>query len=444
MARRQRERVQAGVAKHRSGALDAAEAIYRQVLSANPVQPDALHFLGMLLSQRGRRDEGIALIERATQVAPDYVDAFNNLGNVLRVAGRIEQAERAYRHALALDPRAANVHANLGAILSTRGDLDAAEAACRKALEFDPRHVHAYTTLGVVLKSQGRMKESIAAHLAAVAYDPDHPEAYKLLGLALCADGRADEAREMYRRWSERDPDNAVARHLLAACAGAAMPDRASDDYVRDVFDGMADGFDAHLEHLDYRAPGLVAQSVRHQAGEPRAALSILDAGCGTGLCAAFLRPYAATLAGVDLSPAMLRHAEKLRLYDRLFEAELTGHMQAYPGAYDLIVCADTFCYFGDLHPAMRAARAALTASGRIVFTVEHGSAIAADPGYALAPHGRYAHARSHVLGALAAADLTCVTLEPCHLRKEGGVPVDGLLVCAQQRGDTAVGVWGS
>ena len=37
----------------------------------------------------------------------------------------------------------------------------------------------------------------------------------------------------------------------------------------------------------------------------------ILDAGCGTGLCVAFLKPLAAHLVGVDLSGSMLKQASR-------------------------------------------------------------------------------------------------------------------------------------
>lgn len=46
--------------------------------------------------------------------------------------------------------------------------------------------------------------------------------------------------------------------------------------------------------------------------------LDILDAGCGTGLCADVLRPYAKSLVGVDLSPQMLALAAKQQIYDQL------------------------------------------------------------------------------------------------------------------------------
>ena len=44
--------------------------------------------------------------------------------------------------------------------------------------------------------------------------------------------------------------------------------------------------------------------------------LRLLDAGCGTGLCASYLKPYARYLAGVDLSAGMLAKAALRKNYD--------------------------------------------------------------------------------------------------------------------------------
>src|SRR5262249_1777868 len=123
--------------------------------------------------------------------------------------------------------------------------------------------------------------------------------------------------------------------------------------------------------HLEYRAPEFVMAAVAAQIPSATGSLVVLDAGCGTGLCARALGPYARSLTGVDLSPAMLSHAARLEQYDELREEELTAHLQASRARYDLVVSADTLCYFGELKPVLGAAARALRPDGLIVFTVE-------------------------------------------------------------------------
>jgi predicted TPR repeat methyltransferase len=105
------------------------------------------------------------------------------------------------------------------------------------------------------------------------------------------------------------DAGNPTARHLIAAYTEQDLPDRAADEYVRQLFDGFAASFDNVLGGLAYRAPQLVADRVATLVGPAAANLTVLDAGCGTGLCAPLIKPYARRLVGVDLSPGMLDRA---------------------------------------------------------------------------------------------------------------------------------------
>ena len=159
----------------------------------------------------------------------------------------------------------------------------------------------------------------------------------------------------------------------------------------------------------------------------------VLDAGCGTGLCAPFIAPFARRLTGVDLSAGMLAIAREKRLYDELVQAELTEFLESRVEDFDLIVSADTLVYFGDLSPVLTAAAASLRSNGRLVFTLEH----LADPAgldYRLEWHGRYSHARGYVDALLTCAGLT-PTIEEAELRMEAGKAVAGLAIDARKQG---------
>ncbi len=429
-ARSVQKAVKRAVDLHKIGKLDEAERRYRAVLRQHPDNPDALHFLGLLLHRRGDTAAGTDSVRRATVVAPASADAFNNLGNLLKLSGQFEDAEAAYRRAVTLRPADANAHSNLGVVLRVRGLLADAEAELRQAIALDPRHVPAYTNLGHLLKRTGRAEEAIGFYRAATALDPHNPMSLHVLGRAYQANGETEKAREVFQTWLERDPGNPIAPHMLSACSGDAAPARASDAYVRTLFDDIADGFDEHLAHLGYRAPQLVGAAVAARWPHPLGDLDVLDAGCGTGLCGAFLRPQARTLVGIDLSSGMLRRAKALNLYDQLIEAELGAFMEAHPDAYDVIVSADTLCYFGALDAAFTRAARALKPSGRLIFTVEKATDAAADR-YHLQSHGRYNHAASYVRRELESAGFAVEAIEEAELRQEAGVPVPGFLVSA-------------
>lgn len=418
---------------HRAGELDAAERLYGAVLSIEPDNPSALHFLGLRRYQQGHADEALALLERATALSPDYADALNNLGNLLKLGQRHEAAEQAYRRVLALVPDHAQALTNLGILIGARGAWEEAEACFRAAMAADERHAGARYNYGNLLSDLGRTEEAVAAYRQAVAVFPEHYEALKALGVALYRAGRPGEAREVYERLLAIDPDNPVARHMLAACSGEDTPERASDRYVRRVFDAMAATFDDHLARLGYRAPALVGEALARALGAPDRTLAVLDAGCGTGLCGPWLRAYAATLTGVDLSPAMLALARGRDEYDRLVAAELTAFLEESPGAFDVIASADTLVYFGTLDRVLAAARRALREPGYLSFTVERLEEAPEGQDFHLGPSGRYAHAPRYVRAALERAGFAGVRLDPVHLRLEHGVPVEGLLVAARR-----------
>jgi len=164
---------------------------------------------------------------------------------------------------------------------------------------------------------------------------------------------------------------------------------------------------------------------------EPEGTLAVLDGGCGTGLCAPVLKPYAATLTGVDLSAGMLTLAKKTGLYDELAEAELTNYLSSKKQAFDLVIFADTLCYFGDLKEVIKASAGALRAGGTLMFTVEWAAGSGELPPYRLHPHGRYSHNESYVRSVLAAAGFSAIEAEHQTLRKEIGSDVAGLIVTA-------------
>jgi predicted TPR repeat methyltransferase len=255
---------------------------------------------------------------------------------------------------------------------------------------------------------------------------------YRDMGGALYFEGRYHDAAEMYRRCLALSPDDARAKHMLAACGVGDVPARASDDFVRALFDGYAPTFEASLARLDYRGPALVSEAVEAIAGDVPAQASVLDAGCGTGLCGPLLRPRAGRLVGVDLSSGMVALARERAVYDELVVEELTRHLGAHNRSYDIIASADTFEYFGDLREVLAAAASAMRSRGALVFTVERAGPEEAKPGYRLNPHGRYSHTRAYVAETLGQVGLLAVDIREVQLRKELHQWVAGYLVCAR------------
>lgn len=418
--------------------VEEAEPLFLRILEGDPNQADALHFLGVLRHTQGRSDEAVALIRHSLQVLPDNASAWNNLGNVLLLAGRLAESVEIYERAVQRAEsgnEAVLALNNLCTLHRKLGAMDQSERSAREALERDPKFGDAWYNLSLTLIKVGRVHEGLLAHSQAVALWPESLQPRHEVVRSLMLLGELERASKLLREWLAEDADNPVAAHLLAACAAGLegkAPERASDGYVQQVFDSFAESFDSKLQALGYRAPELVVQALRAAVGEPKAALDVCDAGVGTGLCGAGLKPWARSLVGCDLSVGMLKRATALRLYDKLHQAELTHYLQTQPDSFDAVVSADTLCYFGAIEGAAAAAWRSLRAGGWLIFTVEALPESSEQP-HLLQPNGRYAHARAYVEEVLTRAGFTDLRILPDTLRMEAGEPVRGWVVSARR-----------
>ena len=96
----------AGLQQHQAGHLPEAERSYKQVLQADPDQPVALHYLGIIASQRGDLDLAVNLMTKSVTAEPNYDQAHYNLGNALRDLKMLEEAITSYHNAIAISPQA--------------------------------------------------------------------------------------------------------------------------------------------------------------------------------------------------------------------------------------------------------------------------------------------------------------------------------------------------
>jgi predicted TPR repeat methyltransferase len=430
---------------HQSGDLAAARVVYEAALADDPDCVDALHFLGLLRHQEGDSEQALQLIGRALELLPGYADAHSNRGNILREMGRLDEARESYERAIACDPDRAEAHNNLGVILRHSGDMQGALQHFFAALALAPESAHTHINLGHAFAGLRYPERALEHYRKAVEKDPRLTDAYRVLGYYLYANDRLDESIAVYEQLERIDPGNPVAAHMLAASTGQAVPDRASDRYVVSLFDAFASRFDDQLARLAYRAPEWIASELAARLPAASGALEVLDAGCGTGLCGPHLRPWAARLTGVDLSPAMLQKARSTGCYDELVRGELVAWLRDAPARYDLIVSADTLVYFGRLDGVLEAAARSLRHGGWLLASVERHERLegeeqqegrnGGDPGFRLMPHGRYQHDRGYLEDCVRAAGLELVAIESGVIREEQFEPVDGWLVVARKPG---------
>jgi len=422
---------------HRAGQPKAAERLYQQLLRRDPDSVDALNLYGLLRYQQGDIEGGVGSISRAIELQPDFVDAYLNLGNILLQLGGIDEAHACYRRAAELAPQRLDVISNLGITLRHLGRFDESERLLGRVVERVPEMATAHYNLGNTCSQSGRHQAARQAYRRAIELDPLLTSAYEPYARMCYITGQPQEARDLFERRLALEPDNEVLRHIHAALSGSELPPRANDQYIRHSFDSYAEGFEQSLARLGYQGPELLRQTLGRwlpQAGPNRV---VLDAGCGTGLGAAVLRPLARRLVGVDLSEGMLRQARAKQCYDELCCAEIVGFLRQRAAGFDLVVALDTLVYFGDLGQVSQAVHQALKPGGLFLFTLE---AMEGEGEFCLNPHGRYAHSRAHVEASLRTAGFEILELRETVIRRELEADVRGWIGVGRRPDGQVVG----
>lgn len=181
---------QRAVGLFKAGQRRAALEACRRALSLTPEQPDMLALAGIVATELGDIEEGVAFYQRAIALKPDAAELHYNLGNALRRLERNDEAIAAYRRAASYRPDLVPVHNNLGSVLQSLGRWDEAADAYRKAVALAPGAAELHRNLGIALESGGRRSDAIDCYRRALALAPD-TNAYRNLATALLEEGEA-------------------------------------------------------------------------------------------------------------------------------------------------------------------------------------------------------------------------------------------------------------
>lgn len=441
-----------GLALFAVGELDKAEQAFRTVVEVAPDQALAWNNLALVLVALDEPREAASALRRSLALDASQLTAWISLANVLAALDLAVDADQACDAALALDadspeawqtraflrvraedfPAAAEafsraialgggsaaLYLNLGATLMKCGGFDAAATALGRALDLDPASAAALEFKRVCDLALAAIAGDLAAAVAACGTDPHRM--LKTAVLLLGGAGQRAAAGRLAEAWAAISPGDAEAAHLRDA-ALARQVERQPAALVAQHFDGIADDFDDRLvRRLGYQGPeGLLALIAAELA--PAGALDILDLGCGSGLCAPMLKPFARRLAGIDLSARMLAQARRLGLYDSLEAADLLAALGEGEARWDLLIAADTFPYLGDLEAVFAGAARSLRGGGWFAFTTE----MAEGDSYVLQANGRFAQGPGYI-ARLAAGRFAIAGHATAPIRREAGQPVIG------------------
>ncbi|MCK5296392.1 MAG: tetratricopeptide repeat protein [Alphaproteobacteria bacterium] len=376
--------------------IDKAVSEYETALVLSPENANIYNSLGVAFERNNQLDKALAAYKKSVEIAPSFSDAHNNIGNILLNMSKLEEARKAFETAIKLNPELADSHSSLGIIFQRQNKIEQALDEYRKAFVINPNIAETCNNLGMMVQENGDDDEALGLYFNALAINPELDDVHFNINNALqfmFSQGRVENATKIAQNWLKLYPNNPLAKHIVESFTKKGSL-RASNDYLKQTFDAFSEEFDDKLKKMNYQAPKLLVEQVS-KLFKANKTLSVLDAGCGTGLCASMLRPFAKKLNGLDISAGMLEKARNLNLYDELIEQELTEHLLENPNRYDLIIASDVLCYFGRLDSIIDAMETALKPDGAVAFTLEYEKD--AKKGFQIKPTGRYSHSLEYL-----------------------------------------------
>jgi len=370
---------------------------------------DDNYLIGNTYFKQGEISQAIQHYRMAVLVNPKHADCWTNLGHALSLAMHYHpdhrntlyaEGTKAYQAALVADPKHVEANFNMGVLHHTLDDIPKAIVSYERAVALDPNHYDALSNLGSARHKQQDLNSAIDAYQKAIELvtpmSPVEVEQsqismlYYLLGAALAAlpshrcknASCAEYAAQKLRMALRYNPNNEEAKHALSALVADPSITTASNAYIKSLFDEYAATFDkALVQGLNYSAPQKLFDVVTELSAKSRIKTfkTVLDVGCGTGLCGPLFKIMSTTLVGVDLSSEMVEHARARGVYDELLVEEITVSFSRYSDkknktlfrSVGLIVAADVFVYSGELEGVFQNSARALKRGGWFAMTLE-------------------------------------------------------------------------
>lgn len=238
------EQIERARALHQQGQMEAAAALYGEILAAHPHSAEAHYRRANVLKDQGALEAAVAGYDRAIALRPDYAHAFCNRAVVLGQMRMLPEAAASYDRAIALDPTDALARYNRGMLMIGMGQKDAALESFNRAIacnaDFFPAHfaraallqerkqwaaslasydraialnagdAAAYYNRGTVLKELERWADALASYARAIALNGEFALAHAARAEALQQLNRLPEALHSYDRAIEIQPDEAT------------------------------------------------------------------------------------------------------------------------------------------------------------------------------------------------------------------------------------------
>ncbi len=203
------------------GDYEVAESRYQKIIERYPHFPDAWHYYGILLHQRGDKEKGLEMLRRAEQLYPRNLVFLLNLATVLREQRKLTECMEVLEKAYRIEPDHGQILTQLvqlHLLVHRGGDLiEEIEAHIRRK----PDTWRLWAMLGECCEQGGERERAIEALLEAARLAPSTEKAQVHLrrGWMCYASGNAEGAQSAFQDAIEADQTSSWAHIGLATLA---------------------------------------------------------------------------------------------------------------------------------------------------------------------------------------------------------------------------------
>ena len=216
----------------------AAEKLYRQVLTQDPDNVEALRLLAIVAASQRHFGDAEIFLQRAVDCAPNFIRARADLVSVQLERDKFDEAIKNAKRLIQADKTLPDSHLLLGNAYGSAGRYEEAVRAYEKTLELAPGHRGAFSGLGNMLKTIGQYEDAVSAYRAGIREHPEFAEAY--WSLANLKTFRFEE-HEVAAMEALLDKEDLPTESYVQLCNALGLENENRQDYQR-AYDYFARG----------------------------------------------------------------------------------------------------------------------------------------------------------------------------------------------------------
>jgi len=444
-----------GAAYHAAGNMQLAFASYQQSIQLDPTDAQVYLKLAYFYEDFASKDWIDAEVHSQqcyeyylANVDPHDISVLTRLANLLVRENKALEAITVYDNILAIDEQLVTAWFNRAHAQLKVKDYSGARSSLLKTTELDPSISAAKHMLKALDDDTAIATSSVDSQYVKDLFSDyalDYDSHTKKMLYAAPRIIRQELSTIYKARYTTRGANGEliVDRQKIQSLKDATIASSSALSSVRLDEDECDNPFKSN-EVVDFvPANTTVASSCSTYTSFMDRSLDVLDLGCGTGQAGAWLKDYARTMVGVDLSSAMLSEARRKGLYQELYELPLLEYVDSVARmngtTFDVIVAAEVFSYIGDLAKTIQRVSSLLRPQGLFVFTVESTAnevdSKATSCDYRLLKSGRFGYDKNYIdmliqgLG----TSYSVALLKEFSPRLEAGEPIKGYMYIVQR-----------